>query len=220
MDKVRGLPPRPSQVTKSKSDAKVNYSATDIPPMEELVVAGSVSNQREEESRSEKEIETAAFPEIEPIREEIVVARSSVKTPKAEEVDVRPWTECSSGYSPETSNSRDNLSSTISQEMQDLLSSIQSLGKTDSGESGNHLPSVGRRISQGGGQEESNKAGLHRLMAEVENQIRFSATEELLQRMAACPSVEQQPGPTNLHSLTSCSHKKSSSPPVPDLLRP
>ena len=216
MDKVRGLPPRPSQVTKSKSDAKVNYSAADLPPMEEVVVAGSLSNQREEERGVEKEIEPVAFPEIEAIREEIVVARSSVKTPKAEEVDVRPWTECSSGYSPETSNSRDNLSSTISQEMQDLLSSIQSLGKTDSGESGSNLPNVGRRTSQ----EESNKAGLHRLMAEVENQIRFSATEELLQRMAACPSVEQQPGPTNLHSLTSCSHKKSSSPPVPDLLRP
>ena len=219
MEKVRGLPPRPSQVTKSKSDAKVNYSAADIPYEEEEVVVKSVENKTEEEGATEKELEMA-FPEIEAIREEIIVARSSVKTPKAEEVDVRPWTECSSGHSPETSNSRDNLSSTISQEMQDLLSSIQSLGKTDSGESGSQMPSLGRRISQGGGQEEErSKAGLHRLMAEVESQIRFSATEELLQRMAACPSVEQQ-GPADLHSLT-CSHKKkSASPPVPDLLRP
>ena len=213
MDKVRGLPPRPSQVTKSKSDAKVNYSTADIPFEEEVVE--SVKD-KTETGGTEKELEMA-FPEIEAIREEIVVARSSVKTPKAEEVDVRPWTECSSGYSPETSSSRDNLSSTISQEMQDLLSSIQSLGKTDSGEPGNQIPSIGRRISQGG-QEESSKAGLHRLMAEVESQIRFSATEELLQRMAACPSVEQQ-GPADLRSLT-CSHKKSASPPVPDLLRP
>ena len=215
MEKVRGLPPRPSQVTKSKSDAKVNYSAADIPIEEEEVVK-SVENKSEERG-TEGELETA-FPEIEAIREEIVVARSSVKTPKAEEVDVRPWTECSSGHSPETSNSRDNLSSTISQEMQDLLSSIQSLGKTDSGESGNHLPSLGRRISQGG-QEESNKAGLHRLMAEVESQIRFSATEELLQRMAACPSVEQEGPSADLNSFT-CNHKVLASPPVPDLLRP
>lgn len=215
MDKVRGLPPRPSQVTKSKSDAKVNYSASDI-PIEEVKSEQNKTN----EGGTENELKTA-FPEIEAIREEIVVARSSVKTPKAEEVDVRPWTECSSGYSPETSNSRDNLSSTISQEMQDLLSSIQSLGKTDSGEvSGNHLPSLGRRISQGAGGQEESKAGLHRLMAEVENQIRFSATEELLQRMAACPSVEQQPGPpsADLHSFT-CGHKAAASPPVPDLLR-
>merc|ERR1719189_1418424 len=82
MDKVRGLPPRPSQVTKSKSDAKVNYSTADIPFEEEVVE--SVKD-KTETGGTEKELEMA-FPEIEAIREEIVVARSSVKTPKAEEV--------------------------------------------------------------------------------------------------------------------------------------
>lgn len=167
------------------------------------------------------------FPEIAALRREIVLPRSSLRSPKNEEVDVQPWTELSTGHSPESSNSRDNLSSTISQEMQDLLSSIQSLGKTDSGESAKSLLSAGRRLSQGKEATRENKAALNQLMAEVENQIRFSATAELLERMAACPSVEQglaevprkQSSPARLGSSPNQPRHHPPTPPVPDLLR-
>merc|ERR1719285_1034955 len=72
-------------------------------------------------------------------------------------------------------------------------------------------------------------------MAEVENQIRFSATAELLERIAACPAIEQCPDiGTDHHRRKFSSPAKLSSPvilsgssgclpptppPVPDLLQ-
>lgn len=102
-------------------------------------------------------------------------------------------------------SSRDNLSTTISQEMQDLLTSIQSLGNTDETGQGtptkggigvtgtNARPDMSKQSSPGKMQEctlREKNVDFESLMKEVENQIRFSVTAELLERMANCPSIE------------------------------
>ena len=219
MDCVRNsLLPRPSGVTKSKSDARIHYSETET------------TQKQAEANEPEYTDQDLSFPNTAAFRAEVVLPRSSMKSPKAEEVDVRPLTECSSGHSPENGASGDNLSSTISQEMQDLLSSIQSLGKTDSGDSSSKVFSPQSVISRNNPSNESN-LDFDQLMAEVESQIRFSATAELLERMAACPAIEQSPvvpsipseyapprPPSPVQSILPSSTQGS--PPVPDLLRP
>ena len=84
----------------------------------------------------------------------------------------------------------------VFQEMQDLLSSIQSLGNTR-----NSTESIPRRAGSRKPSPEESSLDFDQLMLEVESQIRFSATAELLERMAACPAIEQEPGGGTLSSL-------------------
>merc|ERR1719427_1298515 len=127
-----------------------------------------------------------------------MVLPRTLKSPMKEDVFDLPWTELS-GSSPEQLLSRDNLSSTISQEMQDLLSSIQSLGKTGSEESQDELLTQSndtKNESKNNNKREKSKeksVDFENLMKEVEDQIRFSATAELLDRIAKCPAIENSP---------------------------
>ena len=114
----------PSHFTKSKSDAKIYYSATDIP--------SSVSNQDLPGLQDAQDMEDC--PDLQDIcpsqnvpdvklgldkisapRADIVMPRSSLRSPKTEEPDVQAWTESQGSYSPERLPSNDQLSSTISQ---------------------------------------------------------------------------------------------------------
>ena len=207
-----GLPPKPSSVCKSKSDAKISY--TDIRTNQEcrldsvaelssLDAKDDTSNELKtvNESSSKTSIhdshqqgkknecfETEGAEKRHRLRTDIVLPRT-LKSPMKEDVFDFPVTELS-GDSPEHL-SRDNLSTTISQEMQDLLSSIQSLGKTESGESQNKLSQMKTaNVEQNRDKSKENSVNFENLLKEVEDQIRFSATAELLERIANCPAIE------------------------------
>jgi len=209
---VVGLPPKPSSVCKSKSDAKISY--TDIRTVPEcrldsvaelssLDAKDDTSNELKtvNESSSKTSIpdshhggkknecfETEGLEKRQRLRTDIVLPRT-LKSPMKEDVFDFPVTELS-GDSPEQL-SRDNLSTTISQEMQDLLSSIQSLGKTESVDSQEKIPhNKTENEEKSEGKCKENNVNFENLLKEVEDQIRFSATAELLERIANCPAIE------------------------------
>eukprot|EP00092_Neocalanus_flemingeri_P027419 GFUD01029736.1.p1 GENE.GFUD01029736.1~~GFUD01029736.1.p1 ORF type:complete len:1514 (+),score=324.17 GFUD01029736.1:225-4766(+) len=213
----QGLPP---SVCKSKSDAKVSYLDVRTHPgclLDSLVELSSSEKFSKEDASNELKTvnNNSSYTNIEDdqqeehlsdcfaaslgakhqgLKTEIVTPRT-LKSPMKEDVFDLPMTE-SSGSTPEQLLSRDNLSSTISQEMQDLLSSIQSLGKTESAESQDKLV-VRRKDSKDAPSKENARekskeksVDFENLMKEVEDQIRFSATAELLNRIDKCPAIE------------------------------
>eukprot|EP00090_Calanus_glacialis_P003873 TRINITY_DN12907_c0_g1_i1.p1 TRINITY_DN12907_c0_g1~~TRINITY_DN12907_c0_g1_i1.p1 ORF type:complete len:1505 (+),score=299.61 TRINITY_DN12907_c0_g1_i1:210-4724(+) len=214
---VQGLPPKPSSVCKSKSDAKISYTDVrsfpeclldSVSELSSLDAKEDTSNELKtvNESPSKTSIhdnhhakkssecfETAIGEKRQRLKTEIVLPRT-LKSPMKEDVFDFPVTELS-GNSPEQILSGDNLSSTISQEMQDLLSSIQSLGKTESADSQDKLSHSKKRkeVSNKDFKREKSKENsvdFDNLLKEVEDQIRFSATAELLERIAKCPAIE------------------------------
>lgn len=232
---VKGLPPKPSSMCKSKSDAKISYTDMRCYPertldgvskLSSLDAKEDTSNELKtyDESASKADIqdnhlakkasgcfETEAEAKCLPQKPEIILPRT-LKSPMKEDVFDQPLTELT-GSSPERAMSQDNLSSTISQEMQDLLSSIQSLGKTDSCESHEKLAHKScstddsniRKISETSTEKNVN---FENLLKEVEDQIRFSATAELLERMSKCPAVESSQivsSPQDIHAADTLS---------------
>jgi len=214
---VKGLPPKPSSVCKSKSDAKISYTDVRSYPecLLESVAELSSLDAKEDTSNELKTVnespsktsihdthqvkktgecfETEGGEKCQHLKTEIVLPRT-LKSPMKEDVFDFPVTELS-GNSPEQALSRDNLSSTISQEMQDLLSSIQSLGKTESAESQDklsHSKTTKEEPNKDFKRQKSkeNSVNFENLLKEVEDQIRFSATAELLERIAMCPAIE------------------------------
>ena len=125
-----------------------------------------------------------------------------------------------SSHSPVQVSSQDNLSSTISQEMQDLLTSIQSLGQSEEPGNKSKQSSPTRHQESSPTRSEKN-VDFESLMKEVENQIRFSVTAELLERMTNCPSIENYfiSGAEDKKENTVGGDTYLGSPPIPDLLR-
>ena len=210
------LPAKPSSMCRSKSDAKIGYSCDTFPSQtdDEHRQASSaiLSDKCDIASRDlSNELitvkDTSYFSDIEPGQETGLnehhtapnvpniksleghamgaaeaghqMSRQHPMSPPLvrEEVFDQPWTEVG-GDSPKQAASS---SSVISQEMQDLLTSIQSLGNNE----------TTRRDPESVRVREKN-VDFESLMKEVENQIRFSVTAELLERMANCPSIENQ----------------------------
>ena len=210
------LPAKPSSMCRSKSDAKIGYSCDTFPSQtgDELRQASSaILSDKCDIARRDLSNElitvkdTSYFSDIEPGQETGLnehhtapnvpniksleghamgaaeaghqMSRQHPMSPPLvrEEVFDQPWTEVG-GDSPKQAASS---SSVISQEMQDLLTSIQSLGNNE----------TTRRDPESVRVREKN-VDFESLMKEVENQIRFSVTAELLERMANCPSIENQ----------------------------
>ena len=129
------------------------------------------------------------------------LVQRNMKSPHKEEIFDQPWTEVG-GDSPKQVDSKDNLTTTISQEMQDLLASIQSLGKPEEPFLRHHhkspprhnfkqkSPSPVKMHPDYSSRQREKNVNFESLMKEVEHQIRFSVTAELLERMTNCPSIE------------------------------
>ena len=260
------LPAKPSSMCRSKSDAKIGYSCDTFPsqtddehrqassailsdkcdiasrdPSNELITVKDTSYHLDIEPEQEQEtgLNERSAPDIKKLEghaEEAEASSRHLRSPLKEEVFDQPWTEVG-GDSPKQAASGDNLSSgVISQEMQDLLTSIQSLGNNET-ESGAARQAGQARLHPECRLREKN-VDFESLMKEVENQIRFSVTAELLERMANCPSIENQflSGITEDNSSVSTSNKPPQcpdvegrggaagdtflgSPPIPDLLQ-
>ena len=119
----------------------------------------------------------------------------AARSPTREEVFSGPWTEVGGSSPQQQAGSAASLSTTISQEMQDLLASIQSLTGAEDRAPAAAAKSSKPRPPQPPVQLPACRHGeknvdLESLMKEVETQIRFSVTAELLERMANCPSIE------------------------------
>ena len=119
----------------------------------------------------------------------------AARSPTREEVFSGPWTEVGGSSPQQQAGSAASLSTTISQEMQDLLASIQSLTGAEDRAPAAAAKSAKPRPPQPPVQLPACRHGeknvdLESLMKEVETQIRFSVTAELLERMANCPSIE------------------------------
>ena len=155
----------------------------------------------------------------------------TLRSPLRNEIFDQPWTEVG-GDSPEQVASQDNLTSTISQEMQDLLTSIQSLGKSEEPSQGKKSkPSPPRRspvknkepspTSPSSPSQSEANVDFESLMKEVETQIRFSVTAELLERMTNCPSIENYfiSGLSEVCESEVSPDTYLGSPPIPDLLK-
>jgi len=196
---------------KSKSDAAINYiqhgSSTylereklcELPETNLLATGNEFEEAQFAEVPTENNLESASSQELDQIdneTEQIVLPKIAKSSSDEDRLSNRLLTETSSRLSPENNSSHDQLSTTISKEMQDLLSSIQSLGEHDRSENqGNAL--ILERKSGGLETHRQRKDGLqdkkvdmNKLLQEVEEQIRFSATAELLERIAKCPSIE------------------------------
>ena len=120
----------------------------------------------------------------------------AARSPTREEVFSGPWTEVGGSSPQQQAGSAASLSTTISQEMQDLLASIQSLtGGEDRAaaaakSSKQRPPQPQPPVQLPECRHREKNVDLESLMKEVESQIRFSVTAELLERMANCPSIE------------------------------
>ena len=218
-------------ISLSKSDAKISYTEckTDggagggagggpLPPSHnELRTVQSTSFTAESDSELslQEDQPNGCFSQsdvknIEGQKNEQVVLPRTLKSPLKEEVFDKPWVEVL-GDSPKQSSSKDNLSSTISQEMQDLLSSIQSLGKE----------SASRRktpVREEAATTVEDNLDFDHLMKEVENKIRFSVTAELLDRISKCPSIENYQEAEVEQGVRPAEYRGT--PPIPDLLQP
>ena len=229
---ISALPPQPSSMCKSKSDAKICYStvfsqsqladacsADMIDNCDSALATGDDQDSSNEfttvtntfyhgdidQSEQEQGLNEDHSSNIDVIKGQTDVSNiplvpRNTKSPLREEMFDKPWTETVGGASPEQSNSKENLTTTISQEMQDLLASIQSLGKTEESSMNGRYKTPPRhsiskqkspsplKVSESNSREKS--VDFENLMKEVEHQIRFSVTAELLERMANCPSIE------------------------------
>ena len=211
------LPAKPSSMCRSKSDAKIGYSCDTFPSLRDDgrqarsavlsdkcdIASRDLSNElitftdtrtsypldiepREQEPGLNEQT-LVDIKSLEGQADEAEVSHSrNLRSPLKEEVFDQPWTEVG-GDSPKQAASSDSLGGTISQEMQDLLTSIQSLGSNEA-EKG-RARQAGPKMQQEWKLREKN-VDFENLMKEVENQIRFSVTAELLERMANCPSIE------------------------------
>ena len=252
------LPAKPSSMCRSKSDAKIGYSCDTFPSQtddEPRQASSAILSDKCDIARRDLSNElitvkdTSYHLDIEPEQETGLNERTDIKSceghaeeaeadvrhlrsPLREEVFDQPWTEVG-GDSPRQAASSDSLSSgVISQEMQDLLTSIQSLGNNESEREGAVRQQA--RLHPECRLREKN-VDFESLMKEVENQIRFSVTAELLERMANCPSIENQfvSGLDSDNQAVSASNKPQQSPdveglggdtflgspPIPDLLQ-
>ena len=244
------LPAKPNSMCKSKSDAKIGYSSTlvsqtglrqasspidkcdiaDVETSNEFITVKNTSfdsdiEQVEQETDlNESSLQSDAKKMEGQTNDESAVIPRTVKSPIRGEIFDQPWTEVG-GDSPKQASSRDNLSTTISQEMQDLLTSIQSLGKCDDPGA---VAAAAVKSKQSSPVKMPEKCTLREknvdfesLMKEVEHQIRFSVTAELLERMANCPSIENyflseinDPGQAGINQPTSTMNKVREPPTV------
>ena len=228
-DKCQVIEEQDETVTNIISDADIEHNqqeTQDIEPviqeadekkpegqLDEVIIAKTLKSPSKEET-------------FDPSIDEVVIART-LKSPLKEETFDLPWTE-TGGDSPRQVTSGECLSSsTISREMQDLLTSIQSLGSSDQSaqvtqQSKQKSPV---RLQQPELTLREKNVDFESLMKEVENQIRFSVTAELLERMTNCPSIENYflSGLNNSVNNTSepaaCTDTYVGSPPIPDLLQ-
>ena len=211
-----GLAGQQSNICQSKSDAKIGYN--DPVTCSDLTDVRNISCLPHTERVNERSSLQTQQKNIEGQSEDSLVIPRTLKSPLRNEIFDQPWTEVG-GDSPEVVSSQDNLTTTISQEMQDLLTSIQSLGQTEEANKSKQ-PSPPKLRDSSPSLAEKN-VDFQSLMKEVENQIRFSVTAELLERMTNCPAIENYflPGAEDKKEESVVEDTYLGSPPIPDLLR-
>jgi len=240
---VKGLPPKPSSVSKSKSDAKISYK--DVPSHVGIIL----SSFEEEESFyidrrkypyykfepfNNSDLNTNIYPgfniktddnqsvvNLPDLTSNVILPRT-LKPLKKDKFD-KPWTELSANC-PESEQlqSNDNISSTISQEMRNLLHNIQALGKTEQQpyqDNNNFIPKENSpRIVNNTEKPYEEYVDFDKLMKEVENQIRFSTTPELLERIAYCPAIENYETTAGLEVINVDQHNLAATPMMKPLI--
>ena len=227
-----GLSSPPGQLCQSQSDAVIGYNDpvtySDLTSGRNISYQSDIEQVPQEDSVNERSSLHSQDKKIEGQSEDAPVIPRTLKSPLRNEIFDQPWTEVG-GDSPEQVASQDNLTSTISQEMQDLLTSIQSLGKSEEPSQvkkskqspPSRSPVKNKEPSPTSPSQTEKNVDFESLMKEVESQIRFSVTAELLERMTNCPSIENYfiSGLSDVCESQVSPDTYLGSPPIPDLLK-